>query len=60
MFKADITVNYADGSLGAKVIYAASQEQVMDDAAYFVRQEVLLGRETGNEVVKHRVSGSEA
>lgn len=55
MFQADITVDYADGSRGGKVIYAASQEKVMDDALYFVSQQVLEGRKTGNEVVEHKV-----
>lgn len=55
MFQADITVDYADGSRGGKVIYAASREQVMDDAFNFVSRQVVEGRETGNEVVEHKV-----
>ncbi len=59
MFNADITINFEDGSTGAKVISAASLEQVMDDAMHFVRRRVLEGRELKNNVVKHSVKGYE-
>jgi len=55
MFQADITVDYADGSRGGKVIYASSREQVMDDAFYFVTQQVTECRETDNKVVEYKV-----
>ena len=55
MFQADITVDYSDGSRGGKVIYASSREQVMDDALYFVSQQVVEGRETDNKVVEYKV-----
>lgn len=60
MFKADITINFEDGSTGAKVIYASSMDQVMDDACNFVRRRVLEGRELNNQVVEHKVIGGEA
>lgn len=60
MYKADIEITCADGSIGAKVIYAATLGQVMDDAEYLVTRWVREGRETGNEVISHKVIGGEA
>lgn len=59
MFNADITINFEDGSIGAKVISATSLEQVMDDACHFVTRRVHEGRELNNQVVKHSVRGYE-
>jgi len=60
MFKADITVTSEDGSIGAKVIYASSLGQVMDDAEYMVSAWIRESREIGNPIIKHKVIGGEA
>lgn len=60
MFKADITAYFEDGSIGAKVIFAATLGQVMDDAEYFISSLILRSRDAGNPVVKHKVIGGEA
>ena len=66
MFYADITIEFANGSMGAKLIQGASMEQVMDDAAHFVAKRVRQGKEIldihGNDlytVVSHKVKGYE-
>lgn len=66
MFNADITINFADGSIGAKVIQAASMEQVMDDACHYVAKLVRDGKnyldihsDDRYTVVKHSVKGYE-
>jgi len=66
MFYADITIEFKNGSKGAKIIQAHSMEQVMSDAAHFVRQRILEGREIlevhGNDlymVESHKVKGYE-
>lgn len=66
MFTADIVIEFANGAFGGKQINAHSMEQVMDDAAYFVRQKVLEGRnyldihdDDRYTVVKHSVKGFE-
>jgi hypothetical protein len=60
MFKADITLQNSDGSIGAKVIFGASLGQVMDDAEYLVSYWILEGRQTNNPVVSHKVIGGVA
>jgi hypothetical protein len=60
MFKSDITVTSEDGSIGAKVIYASSLGQVMDDAEYMVTAWIRESRETDNPIVKHKVISGEA
>lgn len=58
MFQAEIELEYDDGSKGAKVIYAHSQEQVMDDACEFVGSIVAASKMIGDKrVIKHRVIG---
>jgi hypothetical protein len=66
MFNADITINFANGSIGAKVIQAASLEQVMDDACHYVTKLARDGKnylDIHNDdrytVVKHSVKGYE-
>jgi len=66
MFYADITIEFKNGSMGAKLIQAHSMNQVMDDAAHYVRQRVLEGKKIldihGNDlytVVSHKVKGYE-
>jgi len=60
MFKADITVTSEDGSIGAKVIYASSLGQVMDDAEHMLTSWIRESRETDNPIIKHKVIGGEA
>lgn len=62
MFKADITVEFQNGGIGAKVIFADSLEQATEDANYFVTNLVKKGKqifeEQGNDsalVVKHKI-----
>lgn len=66
MFYADITIEFKNGSMGAKIIQAHSMEQVMDDAAHYVGERVYEGQKklaiSGDDqytVVKHRVNGYE-
>lgn len=66
MFYADITIEFANGSMGAKIIQAASMEQVMSDAQHYVTERVREGKEIldihGNDlytVVSHKVKGYE-
>jgi len=66
MFYADITIEFANGAMGAKIIQAHSMEQVMSDAAHYVRQRVQEGKKIldihGNDlytVVSHKIKGYE-
>lgn len=60
MFQAEIELHYDDNSQGAKVIYAHSLEQVMDDATEFVKTIIDAQDIMGDKrVIKHRVIGGE-
>jgi len=59
MFKADIMVEYDNGSVSGKVIYAATLEQASNDAALVVQGIVDVckaGLDQGvAQVIKHKV-----
>lgn len=57
MWKADITVEFADGSTGAAVQDSAYKLYAMQYATNLVRAMVIDGREgRGPEVVSHRIN----
>jgi len=57
MWKADITVEFADGSIGAVVQYSAFKHYAMQYATDLVRAMVIDGREgRGPEVVSHKIN----
>lgn len=55
-YQADITVNYSDGSFGAKCIYAESKEAIDVESSAFVKTVVAVAKENDNEVTSFKVS----
>jgi len=55
-YQADITVNYSDGSFGAKCMSANSKESIDLESTAFVRNVIAVAKANDNEVTSYKVS----